>query len=85
MMWPVLTKVRYELLGGILSSRAIWGQLAISLVANWLLGPAVMVRIHLPLPAMLSLLKSISSVASLPSASLPRQDAGLVTKHGLQI
>ncbi|CAL8467475.1 g7013 [Coccomyxa elongata] len=43
MMWPVLTKVRYELLGGILSSRAIWSQLAISLVANWLLGPAVMV------------------------------------------
>ena len=43
MMWPVLTKVRYELLGGILRQRGMWGQLAISLVANWLIGPAVMV------------------------------------------
>ena len=43
MMWPVLTKVRYELLGSILRQRSMWGQLAISLVANWLIGPAVMV------------------------------------------
>ena len=43
MMWPVLTKVRYELLGGLLRSRAIWGQLAISLIANWVIGPAIMV------------------------------------------
>ena len=43
MMWPVLTKVRYELLGGLLRSRAVWGQLAISLIANWVIGPAIMV------------------------------------------
>ncbi|CAK0787439.1 hypothetical protein CVIRNUC_010659 [Coccomyxa viridis] len=43
MMWPVLTKVRYELLVGILRQRGMWGQLAISLIANWLIGPAVMV------------------------------------------
>lgn len=52
MMWPVLTKVRYELLGSILSSRAIWGQLAISLIANWVLGPAIMVC-YRPLPTLL--------------------------------
>ena len=57
MMWPVLTKVRYELLGSILSSRAIWGQLAISLVANWVLGPAIMVC-YRPLPTLL--LRSMS-------------------------
>lgn len=45
MMWPVLTKVRYELLGSILSCRDMWGQLAISLAANWLIGPAVMVTV----------------------------------------
>jgi ACR3 family arsenite transporter len=43
MMWPVLTKVRYELLGGLFTHRKMWGQLALSLVANWLLGPAIMV------------------------------------------
>ncbi len=55
MMWPVLTKVRYELLGGILRQRSMWGQLAISLVANWVIGPAVMVGplLETPTPAML--------------------------------
>lgn len=43
MMWPVLTKVRYEVLGSIFKSRAMWCQLAISLVANWIVGPAIMV------------------------------------------
>ena len=56
MMWPVLTKVRYELLGGILRQRGMWGQLAISLVANWLIGPAVMVGplLETPTSAVLS-------------------------------
>ena len=55
MMWPMLTKVRYELLGGILRQRSMWGQLAISLVANWVIGPAVMVGplLETPTPAML--------------------------------
>ena len=54
MMWPVLTKVRYELLGGILRQRGMWGQLAISLVANWLIGPAVMVGLLLERPLLSS-------------------------------
>ena len=54
MMWPVLTKVRYELLGGILRQRSMWGQLAISLVANWLVGPAVMVGPPLNCPLLSS-------------------------------
>lgn len=42
MMWPVLTKVRYELLGRLLSSRATATNLAVSAALNWLLGPALM-------------------------------------------
>ncbi|KAI8476375.1 MAG: sodium bile acid symporter family-domain-containing protein [Monoraphidium minutum] len=42
MMWPVLTKVRYELLGRLLDSRAALRQLAASAALNWLLGPALM-------------------------------------------
>ena len=39
MMWPVLCKVRYELLLELFRSRDLWRQVALSLVLNWLVGP----------------------------------------------
>lgn len=42
MMYPVLCKVRYEVLGGLFKNRAFWGQLGFSLVLNWVVGPALM-------------------------------------------
>jgi len=42
MMLPVLTKVRYELLGVLLSQKRIAYQFFISFVLNWLIGPALM-------------------------------------------
>lgn len=41
MMWPPLTKVQYEKLPKIFTTRALWTQLIISLVVNWLIGPFV--------------------------------------------
>jgi ACR3 family arsenite transporter len=42
MMLPVLTKVRYELLGPLLFQRAVAKQLGVSMFLNWVLGPALM-------------------------------------------
>jgi ACR3 family arsenite transporter len=42
MMWPVLTKVKYELLGVLLKDVAVAKQFAMSFVLNWLIGPALM-------------------------------------------
>lgn len=42
MMWPILTKVQYELLPTLLVSRKLWTQLAVSLVLNWVIGPFLM-------------------------------------------
>jgi ACR3 family arsenite transporter len=42
MMLPVLTKVRYELLGPLLFQRAVAKQLGVSMALNWLVGPALM-------------------------------------------
>lgn len=42
MMWPILTKVRYEALGHILMSKKLWIHMSISLVLNWIIGPFVM-------------------------------------------
>lgn len=41
-MWPVLTKVQYERLPEILSTRKIWIHIGVSLVLNWLIGPFLM-------------------------------------------
>lgn len=41
MMWPALTKVQYEKLPKILTTKALWEQLVISLVINWIIGPFV--------------------------------------------
>ncbi|ORZ11930.1 arsenical-resistance protein [Absidia repens] len=42
MMYPVLCKVQYEQLPSLLSARAVWVQILISLVLNWIIGPIVM-------------------------------------------
>lgn len=42
MMLPVLTKVRYELLGVLLKERQVAKELLISTFLNWILGPALM-------------------------------------------
>jgi ACR3 family arsenite efflux pump ArsB len=43
MMWPILTKIRYESLPTIFSAPRIWIQIGISLFLNWIVGPLVMV------------------------------------------
>lgn len=42
MMFPVLCKVRYEVLGGMLQKGQLTRTLIVSLLFNWLLGPALM-------------------------------------------
>lgn len=43
MMYPIMCKIRFELLHHVLSERAIWKQIAFSLIANWLVAPFLMV------------------------------------------
>lgn len=42
MMWPILTKVQYERLPAIFSTRSLWVHILLSLVLNWIIGPFVM-------------------------------------------
>lgn len=42
MMWPVLSKVKYEVLGSFLKRRDSWVQIAWSLGINWIVGPWLM-------------------------------------------
>lgn len=42
MMWPVLTKVQYEMLPKILSSSSAGIHISTSIVLNWVIGPFVM-------------------------------------------
>jgi len=42
MMWPILTKVQYEALPNIFSSRRIWIQISLSMFLNWIVGPLIM-------------------------------------------
>lgn len=42
MMYPILCKVQYERLVSILADRAVWVQMMISIVLNWVIGPIVM-------------------------------------------
>ena len=41
MMWPALTKVQYEKLPAMVTTRALWEQIVASLVLNWIVGPLV--------------------------------------------
>lgn len=42
MMWPILTKVRYEALSRILLSKRLWLHMGISMILNWIIGPLIM-------------------------------------------
>lgn len=42
MMWPVLAKVRYEVLGSFFKHRTAWTQVGWSVFINWIVGPWVM-------------------------------------------
>lgn len=43
MMYPILCKVRYEILHRLLRQRALWIQLAFSIFVNWIVAPFLMV------------------------------------------
>jgi ACR3 family arsenite transporter len=43
MMYPILCKVRYETLHLLASHRALWIQIGVSFVLNWIIAPLVMV------------------------------------------
>jgi ACR3 family arsenite transporter len=45
MMYPILCKVRYETLHLLLSQRALWVQIAVSFVLNWILCPLLMLAL----------------------------------------
>ncbi|PVV03172.1 hypothetical protein BB560_002360 [Smittium megazygosporum] len=45
MMYPILCKVRYEILHKILNQKAIWKYIAFSLIINWIIAPLVMVAL----------------------------------------
>ena len=43
MMYPILCKVRYEALAVVVRSRALWMQIGVSFVLNWVVAPLFMV------------------------------------------
>ncbi|XXH04984.1 hypothetical protein Hte_011408 [Hypoxylon texense] len=45
MMYPILCKVRYESLHKLLSHRALWKQLAFSVIVNWIVAPLFMLAL----------------------------------------
>ncbi|KAH7929004.1 arsenical-resistance protein ACR3 [Leucogyrophana mollusca] len=45
MMWPILTKVRYEALSRTFYTRRLWVHVGISIVLNWIVGPLVMLGV----------------------------------------
>lgn len=45
MMYPILCNVRYETLHTVLGNAALWKQVALSLVLNWIVAPLFMVCI----------------------------------------
>ena len=45
MMWPILTKVRYEALPQLLLTRRMLAHVVLSLVLNWVLAPLVMLAL----------------------------------------
>lgn len=63
MMWPVLTKVQYESLPAVFSTRKIWIHIGISFVLNWIVAPFIMLGL---------------AWATLPEASLERERKGVI-------
>jgi len=45
MMYPILCKVRYEILHHIFRERRVWVQLLFSIVMNWIVAPFLMVSL----------------------------------------
>jgi len=45
MMWPALTKIRYESLPAIASTSRLWKHIGISVCLNWIVGPFVMLAL----------------------------------------
>lgn len=45
MMYPILCKVRYEILHRLFRTRALWVQIVFSIVINWVIAPLLMVDI----------------------------------------
>jgi len=45
MMWPVLTKVQYEVLPLLFRSRRLWVHIIISCFLNWILAPFIMLAV----------------------------------------
>ncbi|KAG8969278.1 hypothetical protein FRC05_001137 [Tulasnella sp. 425] len=62
-MWPVLTKVQYECLPTIFSTRRIWIHVGISFVLNWIIAPFIMLGL---------------AWATLSEASLERERKGVI-------
>jgi ACR3 family arsenite transporter len=50
MMYPILCKVRYETLHRLFRTRALWVQIAFSIMMNWIVAPLLMVRIYPKFP-----------------------------------
>jgi len=45
MMYPILCKVRYEVLHRVFRTRQLWNQVVFSIVVNWILAPLVMLAL----------------------------------------
>ncbi|KAH7915932.1 sodium bile acid symporter family-domain-containing protein [Hygrophoropsis aurantiaca] len=45
MMWPILTKVRYESLSRTFLTKRVWVHIGMSMVLNWVVGPLVMLGV----------------------------------------
>jgi ACR3 family arsenite transporter len=43
MMYPILCKVRYEVLHRVFRERQLWTQVVFSIIVNWIVAPLVMV------------------------------------------
>lgn len=50
MMWPVLTKVQYEVLPLLFRSRRLWVHIAVSCFLNWILAPFIMLAVGMDDP-----------------------------------
>jgi len=50
MMWPVLTKVQYEVLPLLFRSRRLWVHIIVSCFLNWILAPFIMLAVGMNAP-----------------------------------
>lgn len=84
MMWPVLTKVQYEKLPVIFSSKQIWTHIGVSIFLNWIVAPLIMLGVGMCLSFFPFIhmnnygLNVILAWATLPEASLERERKGVL-------